>query len=621
MKKIILILVALFSSLCINAQDSLINKAISKNVSLAEAGKHSEAIKGFDSIINVSSGLQKADVFRLQGRSYWQISDYDKSMESFFSALNIYDDLKNVQGQCKTYDAIGVVYYLKSDLENAIRYENKALKIATQLKDTAELTNIYNNLSMSYWPLGKMDSCIYYITISLKMSEIKNNTSLLLKGYQNLSFYYSKNNQFDKAESVVNKFLALANKKGTQKDVANGLVILASCYLGQNKISQSEECFNKAFKIARKSNDVYLIGNTALEIRNFYKKINDFEKALYFNELQDSCYEIIMNKESVNKIEEVNARYQFDRLNKESKIKDLEVEKKSQAVNYLIIVASLILLTVIIVGVGYNRKKKANSLLEAKNKEIENQKNEIVDSINYAKRIQNATLGSPDRVVELYNNSAVIFQPKDILSGDFYWFHRIGNRFMFSVADCTGHGVPGAMMSMIGNNGLNDAIKEKGISDPAKVLEHLSHQVHTNFNKNVAEIKDSMDISFCVLNTDTKELEYAGAINPLLICKNNGEIYEIKGDKQFIGQKDSVYTSHKVQLEKGDCVYIMSDGFADQFGGQDNKKFKISKFKELLPTINSHEAQYQAGFLSKTINDWKGSNEQTDDICVMIVKI
>ena len=261
------------------------------------------------------------------------------------------------------------------------------------------------------------------------------------------------------------------------------------------------------------------------------------------------------------------------------------------------------------------------ALLEIKNKEIEHQKSEIVDSINYAKRIQTATLGSPERVNELYDNSAIVFQPKDIVSGDFYWFHKVGNRFMFSVADCTGHGVPGAMMSMIGNNALNDAVKEKGITPPSKVLEHLSMHVHTNFNKNVTEIKDGMDISFCELNTDTKVLQFAGAINPLIICKNNGEIIEVKGDKQFIGQKDSAYINHTIQLESGDCVYIMSDGFADQFGGANNKKFKISNFKALLPTINSHDAQYQAGFLTNTINDWKGSVEQTDDICLMIVKI
>jgi len=621
MKKIVLILIVLASYLG-NAQDtSLINKSISRISAIAESGKNDEAIKGFDSIIAISNGLQKADVFRLKGKSYWKISDYDKSMESFFSALDIYDDLKNVKGQCKTYDAIGVVYYLKGDFTSAIRYGNKALKIATQLKDTSELASIYNNLSMSYRPLGKLDSAIYYVSKSIKLSELKHHQLFILKGYQNLSYYYSENGQFDKAEEVVNKFLNIVRKSGTQIEVANGLVILATCYLGQNKISLSEECFKKAFEISKKSNDVYLIGNTALEIRNFYKKINNFEKALYFNELQDSCYEVIMNKESVSKIEEVSAKYQFDRLNKESKIKDLEVEKKSQAVNYLIVVASLILLTVIIIGFGYSRKKKANSLLETKNKEIEHQKNEIVDSINYAKRIQTATLGSPDRVIELYDNSAVVFQPKDIVSGDFYWFHKIGNRFMFSVADCTGHGVPGAMMSMIGNNGLNDAVKEKDITDPAKILEHLSHQVHTNFNKDVTEIKDGMDISFCVLNTDTKELEFAGAINSLIICKRNGEIVEIKGDKQFIGQKDSTYITHKIQLETDDCVYIMSDGFVDQFGGADNKKFKISKFKELLPTINSHEAQYQAGFLTSTINDWKGVIEQTDDICVMVVKI
>ena len=623
MKKFVLISVFF---LCffgnINGQKATsLDSLMTKKSLLVNEGKSDEAILFFDSLIPTLNNLTKANALLLKGTAYRELSKYDKAIQSFLSSLSIYEDFNDKVGQCKNYAEIGIVYSYKGDIKSSKENIFKSLKIAESLKDSALIAKSAMSLTFSYDAIGHIDSCIYYSNLALKFINHKKDPKTILALYSNLSIFYFRNKNYRQAENFIKKHLYVVEKEGPPNSVANSLGILGMIYSEQNENKQAQECFDKAYKIAKETGDIYLIGTVCEELYNFNKKIGNCEKALYFNELQASYYDSIVNKESIKKIEELNATYQFDRLNKESKIKDLEVEKKSQAVNYLIVVASLILLTVVVIGFGYSRKKKANSLLEAKNKEIEHQKSEIVDSINYAKRIQSATLGSPDRVVELYNNAAVIFQPKDIVSGDFYWFHKIGNRFMFSVADCTGHGVPGAMMSMIGNNGLNDAVKEKGITDPAKVLEHLSLQVHTNFNKNVTEIKDGMDITFCELNTDTRVLEFAGAINPLIICKYNGEIVEIKGDKQFIGQKDSAYTNHSIQLEKGDCIYIMSDGFVDQFGGSNNKKFKISNFKSLLPTINSHEAQYQAGFLTSAINDWKGTTEQTDDICVMVVKI
>jgi len=593
----------------------------------------------------------------------------------FTKNKQVYDQATKIgykKGIAVSSNNLSSVYQTQQDNASALKYANESYSISVEIKDTNLITNSMLSLANIYWLTNDVSKSkkLYETALSLSLKN-KNyeNASMSVYGYGLIEFINgSKDSALKRFHQSI--FYSKKSKDGGLTQIAGTYIQIGVLHYYKFKNIDSATCYyEKANHIAATSNNKLALGVSSMLLSDIAASKKDFEKAkrilsiaveqikkfndydrlnqiysrIAFIDAEGKNYQNAFNnlleayklKDSVvsqEKIKEITTLKLSSEFEKEKEVLALKKQQEQDILNqkihsehivnyFLYATAGLFLIIAIIIFSGYKRKQKSNSLLEAKNKEIEHQKSEIVDSINYAKRIQTATLGSPDRVTELYDNAAVIFQPKDIVSGDFYWFHKIGNRFMFSVADCTGHGVPGAMMSMIGNNGLNDAVKEKGIDEPAKVLEHLSRQVHTNFNKNVTEIKDGMDITFCELNTDTKVLEFAGAINPLIICKWNGEIIEIKGDKQFIGQKDSIYTTHSIQLEKGDCVYIMSDGFADQFGGKDNKKFKISNFKALLPTINSHEAQYQAGFLTSTINDWKGTTEQTDDICVMVVKI
>jgi serine phosphatase RsbU (regulator of sigma subunit) len=545
---------------------------------------YSIAIQEKDTNIITESLLTLANI-------YWSTNDVQKSKRYYESALNISVKNKDYESAAYSLYGYGIIYFVNDSTLPALHKFHEALAYAKKTKNNSTLMSaIYMEIGiLNYYKFRNLDSAKYY---------------------------YEKTNA-----------IAIANNDNMQIGISS--MLLSDIASSKKDLKSAKEILSIAVEKIKAFNDYNRLNQIYSRIAVIDANTNNFKSA-YKNLLEAySLKDSVVTQDKTKEITTLKLNSEFE---KEKEVLALKKQQEQAILNqkihsehvvnyFLYATAGLFLLVAIATFRSYRIKQKSNSLLEAKNKEIEHQKSEIVDSINYAKRIQTATLGSPERVVELYNNAAVIFQPKDIVSGDFYWFHKIGNRFMFSVADCTGHGVPGAMMSMIGNNGLNDAVKEKGITDPAKVLEHLSLQVHTNFNKNVTEIKDGMDITFCELNTDTKVLEFAGAINPLIICKWNGEIVEIKGDKQFIGQKDSAYTNHSIQLEKGDCVYIMSDGFVDQFGGSNNKKFKISNFKSLLPTINSHEAQYQAGFLTSTINDWKGTTEQTDDICVMVVKI
>lgn len=259
-------------------------------------------------------------------------------------------------------------------------------------------------------------------------------------------------------------------------------------------------------------------------------------------------------------------------------------------------------------------------------KEVIEEKNKhITDSIHYAKRIQDATLPDLELMNHYLKESFILFKPKDIVSGDFYWIEKKGDEILFAVVDCTGHGVPGAFLSLIGFNSLNKIVNELNVHEPAKILEELNLSVYQTLQNNLEHnhIQDGMDMSICSLNTKTNVLQFAGAYNPLYVVSEN-RITEIKGDKISIGsgeiRDDINFKNNVVQLKKNDCIYLFSDGYADQFGGPKGKKFKYSRFKELLLEMNPLSMTEQQLSLDDTITSWQGDLEQIDDVCVIGVK-
>jgi serine phosphatase RsbU (regulator of sigma subunit)/ligand-binding sensor domain-containing protein len=296
----------------------------------------------------------------------------------------------------------------------------------------------------------------------------------------------------------------------------------------------------------------------------------------------------------------------------------------------------MVVLTLIILLIGiYNwrvRKIKKDKLkLEKKVKErtfelkqqkdiIEEKNNEIMDSLAYAKRIQSAILPPKKVVKEYLEESFILYKPKDIVAGDFYWLEHKDGKVFFAAADCTGHGVPGAMVSVICNNGLNRAVREHGLTDPGKILDKTREIVIQEFEKSEDEVKDGMDIALCAI--EKNKLYYAGAHNPLWIIRDE-EIIEIKANKQPIGKFDRIepYTTHTIDLKKGDTIYIFSDGYVDQFGGEKGKKFKARAFRQILLSIQKETMETQRKILDENFESWKGSLEQIDDVCVIGVRV
>ena len=326
--------------------------------------------------------------------------------------------------------------------------------------------------------------------------------------------------------------------------------------------------------------------------------------------------------ESVKKEEKIAKLNQTKEL-QESKLK---IEKTQR----IILIAGMIFMLILLVVIfkSYSQKKKSNIEIQKQRDEANKQKaiveeknSDILESITYAKRIQEAILPANSIINNYLKEYFILYKPKDIVSGDFYWFHTIDdNNILFSVIDCTGHGVPGAFMSIVGNNSLNKAVQEQNLIIPSQILTSLNKTVIDIVKQGDRNVEDGMDLALCNLNLSSLVLQYAGAYNPLYIIREK-ELIEIKADRYSIGNMDSVFKNHEIQLQSGDSIYIFSDGYSDQFGGEEDKKYSAKRLKELFIRISFEPMEKQETILLDEFNNWKSNQDQLDDICIMGIKI
>ena len=367
----------------------------------------------------------------------------------------------------------------------------------------------------------------------------------------------------------------------------------------------------------------------------------------------------LVTKETTNKFRTQMMKDSLVSLNQELILRK-EIEKEQLAkeaqeeVMTLFVWIGIILAILSLVMVFAYLDKRKNSLLILKQKEeVEHQKElleeknrEVTDSIFYAKRLQQAILPPIHQIQKALPNHFIYFSPKDIVSGDFYWMEASDKKVLFAAADCTGHGVPGAMVSVIGANGLKRCVREFALENPAEILDKLSHLVEETFDQSADDVKDGMDIALCSL--EGTKLSYAGANNPLWVARKKSispsleiiqsptssptppitstdkiDLFEIKADKQPVGKHDlrKPFTSWEIQLEKGDNVYVFSDGYADQFGGVKGKKFRNKRMRELILSIQDLTMKQQRVKIENDFVAWKGDLEQLDDVCVFGVKV
>jgi len=475
------------------------------------------------------------------------------------------------------------------------------------------------------------------------------------------------------AELALKKSIALKNEKLTERSYE--LLYLAYSKSGNEKKATEYYGYYNSFKVKRenleleKKNKVNQLQINKLAEQKLRSELGKTEAE---NQLEAQTTRLLKTKDSLLVLDILNkqSKAQIELLQTEKDLRDIKVKEQEARlkINQLalkkrlaeqerqqMILLGLILFILLILALAYvlfknfKQKQAASAKIEQQLEVIQHQHSNISNSINYAKRIQGAMLPDEKALNYLVNESFVLFKPRDVVSGDFYWFYNIktgsnlneydvenatgvtelpnaekSRKIIVSAVDCTGHGVPGALMSMIGYNLLN-MIASRDIFEVDKILTELHKNVRFALQQYKNENNDGMDMSLCVIDKDKKTIEFAGAKNPLVYIQD-GELFHIKGDIHPIGgsqgKSKRTFTKHTISIEKPTTIYLFSDGYSDQFGGPEKKKFMIKNFKELLLKIHTMPFDEQKNILDKTIEDWKGGHEkQLDDILVMGMKV
>jgi serine phosphatase RsbU (regulator of sigma subunit) len=600
------------------------------------------------SLLKTENDIKKlADAYTDKSMIHDLLGQYPEALIASQKALETYKLINDQSGIASSYNDIGVIHYYRGEDSLSKVYLNQSGEIYKKLNDTSGLAIYFNNLANVYFEIGEGEKALDLYKKGYTFDIAMENEEGQVISLCNIGESYTYLKQYDKAENVLLQALALAQRVNDSWTLTVPLMSLGELYQQTNEYPKANSVLRRCLKICHDISALPEEAKTSKILYELAKSNGKTSDALFFLEKLKEIEDSIFNKDSERIIEEMEKQYQvndklkeIELLNKESKIKTLEyqqdIEKEKSNQKILIFGLIGIALILVLAITAFILKRNANNKLLIKNEiitskneelsvaydEIELKNNEILDSIRYAKRIQSAILPGNEKLSSNLGDHFVLYMPKDVVAGDFYWLEKMEDKILFAVADCTGHGVPGAMVSVVCNNGLNRSVREHKLTDPGQILEKTRSIVLEEFEKSKEKVNDGMDIALCCL--DGRTLYYAGAHTPLWIVRNGSyHIEEIKADKQPVGkfEKSTPFKTHKIELNAGDQIYLSSDGYADQFGGEKGKKLKTTNFKKLLLSLNEVEMNEKGSQLKKSFEEWRGDLEQIDDVCVLGLKI
>ncbi len=681
-------------------------------------GDYVNAEKNYLEAVDLFKQLKRenetAKCYNNLGNLYQLKSDYEKALNYLLLCESISEKIGNKKGISDAELNIGNIYMQKRDYQIAINHFNLSLNITKQINDITSQAQALNNLGATYRLMNRLDTALTFYQNSLLLRKKLNDKIGTAENLLNIGDVYF-NKQLSDSALIYFKRAYFIYKELNHK------LGIAYCNNNLGTILFSKKLYNAALDslisasiICKELGALDLLAEAYKNIAETYFKTGNYKQSAIYRLDYSKLRDTILNEQNQKQIAEMQTKFETEKkekeillLNQDKIIRDADLLKKSQEVQkqkiiiYAFILGFIIIITFsLLLYKQFQAKKTAYFKLEKKNIEIQQkneeisaqrdeiesqrdeimaqrdlvtqQKNEIEEihekvtsSIRYAERIQHAMLPTEEMSKMLLANHFILFKPRDIVSGDFYWTMIKKEWLYIAVADCTGHGVPGAFMSMLGISLLNEIIARNETIKANQILENLreliikslkqnSHKKQfltendktNNYDQATSGIKDGMDISLVVINLENYHMQFSGANNPVYIVRKfiksesetvesgkwneanfetlkTSELYELKGDKMPIAiyERMSDYVNHEINLQKGDIFYLTSDGYADQFGGPENKKILKKQLKNILSEISSLEMYKQKEVLEHKLNEWKGKNDQTDDITIVGVKI
>lgn len=561
-------------------------------------------------------------------------------------AIGILENFGDKKGLAKSYSLKAIAVSRLNRHKESVEYLVRAKKLYQAIKNNDGLLAVYTNLSSAYCKLNEYQKALDALKELEKLNYSKDGSEFFIEiSYGNI--YYNLN-QYEEAISHFDKCAQVAQRYKMIDSEITALTKIGECYQKMNRIAEAKSYYFQALNLSRINHLIVEEADALKGIVTVFEHEGDYHNAFtslkQFKSIEDSIFNLeklknineVENKLNLTEKEKIIAQQNFA-LEKE------KVELASTKNKALLLIAGLIIAVGAFIFSFYisRRTKKLFSLIQRQKKEVEYQKEiieiknkDVMDSINYAQHIQSSMLPSAKTMNESFTENFVLYKPKDIVAGDFYWTEKIYDKPILAVCDCTGHGVPGAMVSIVACNALNRAIKEFKLYNPALIFDKVNELMQETFSKSDYDIADGMDGSICVFDYTGKKLHVAGANNPIWIFRNAGlvtedgdeqwQLIEIEPDKQPIGKfKEEVipFQLKTKAIEKEDMIYLFTDGFADQFGGPKGKKFKYKQLEELLGSLAMLPCAEQKQKLNKAIEDWQGHLDQVDDILIVGVKI
>ncbi len=592
------------------------------------------------------------------GIIYQYLGNLDAAANCYFDALEIGESTNDLRTIGYAKNNIADIYNKQEKYELSIALYHESLIIAANLNDNVLIADGEYILGTIYLQLNQLDSAMWYTKRAFHIDSLQSNWRGLASKSILLGDIYHKMNMPATAE------LSYLAAMDYVKDIENNQQVMAHILVNFGTFCNETGQYERAIRLlteaiieageAGEPGYAYLAYQQTSISR---AALNEFRQAYYDHTRYSSIKDSVINETNNKNINQLQAIYEnnqkkheIERLNDEALVTNFSLEaeradsaRKDLQLLFLVIGLIAIVVMAVVFASMFRNRQKQNKILTAQKLEIEHQKqqvdtafaqleeksNEILDSITYAKRIQAAILPSDGNFLALLPDSFILYEPKDIVAGDFYWIENPGDQIIFAVADCTGHGVPGAMVSVICKNALNRAVLEFKLTEPSLILNKAREIIVSEFEKSGSEVRDGMDISICSLNRKTHELKWAGANNPLWIVNDKG-LTDWKPDKQPIGRYEGArpFGQKSTTLKRGDVLYLFSDGYADQFGGVNDtarisggKKFKTSRLKELLLSIYPERMTDQKSKLKLAFDVWKGELEQIDDVCIIGVRL
>jgi tetratricopeptide (TPR) repeat protein/serine phosphatase RsbU (regulator of sigma subunit) len=652
------------------------------NIELAiELHKQSLEIR---QLIKEQEGI--AESFNNLGLLYDKLGNYTKALNYHQRSLKIREKIGDLNGVSGSLINIGNIYSNNLDeIEKSIEYYRKSIAIQQKQGDKKLEAYAINFIGVAHKKIAekllsrgdfnglvalRMDSALLYFSSSLKITKTIDDKRGIANSINNIGEVYQSIGKLTEAESYFNEALAIRKQLNNKKDIAFSLTNLAALNYRLGKIDLAKQYADEALQIATELGFPENIKRITKLLNELYYVKGDYKKSLEMYKLYIQMRDSIQNQQTKKEMLKQQFKFEYDKKVEADSLFAVEEKKVVEArfeqektQRYALYGGLVIVL--IFGGVMFNRfriTQKQKNIIEIKEHETQKQKllvekknTEILSSIEYAKRIQATILPPLKEIKENIPESFVLYLPKDIVAGDFYWMKKVqfenlkmkefenekavqqpnsnsntaystNSLILIAACDSTGHGVPGAMVSVVCSKAMDKAVKEFELSQPSLILDKVADIVIEDFGKNNDEndeIKDGMDVSILSINHAKKEIMWSGANNSLIIIAPDGKLSEIKPDKQPIGKTDArqLFTNHTFQYEKGTCIYLYTDGFADQFGGPNGKKFQRAQLKELLTNSCKYPIQEQYHRLLDTFLAWKGDEEQVDDVCVIGIRI